>query len=79
MSEFTVGQQVKVIGNGKNEFLSALMGQEVASHAVPNGEIVTVVEVKGGGIIIDSSNIELIGEGANSEVQFLRNEFIEAV
>lgn len=79
MSKFTVGQQVKVIGNRKDMDLSLMLGMDLMAHAVPNGEVVTITEVEGGGVYVDTTEVNLLSEFANKDRQWLRADFVEAV
>lgn len=42
---FTVGQQVRVTGADKDHMASMIIGQDVATHALPIGSITTIVEI----------------------------------
>lgn len=79
MSNFTTGQQVKVVGNDKDVFLSRMVGEEIMTHAVPNGEIVTVISAEDGGVYVDTTEVKLLNEHANKDRQWLREEYVVAV
>lgn len=80
-SKFAVGQQVVVVGNDKDDFYSMLAGEPLYAHAVPNGQIVTIIEVDedDGQLKVDTKGIELMSEHARPEFQWLEEEYVEAV
>lgn len=79
--KFEVGQQVRVVGNNVNPFLSMLRGKETFDHAIAIGETATILEISEDTdeIKLDVSDAKITDEGANSVAQWVDPHHIEAV
>lgn len=81
MSNFTVGQQVKVVANHVDAFISAMAGEERNSHAIAIGEVVTVLAISNDTdeIKVDVTGATLEHPDANPFFQWVDEHHIEAV
>lgn len=81
VTDFNVGQQVEVVGNTVNHFMSLMAGETRNSHAIAIGEVVTVLEISEATdeIKVDVANAEIEHPKANREFQWVDPEHIKAV